>query len=45
MKIKDHLQNCHPELEWGDHSTSGISQGDNCTGGNYEEKTMKQAII
>ena len=29
----DHLQNCHPELEWGYHSTGGILWGDNCTGG------------
>ena len=33
--ISDHLKNCHPKLEW----------GDNSLGGNYEEKTMKQAII
>ena len=34
-EISDHLQNCHPELEWGDHTTGGILQDDNFTGGKY----------
>ena len=31
--FSDQLQNCHPELEWGDHSTGGILWGDDSTGG------------
>ena len=33
IKIKDHLKNCHPKLEWGDNSSGGIFWGDNSTGG------------
>ena len=33
FKILEHLYNCHPDLEWGDHSTGGILWGDNCAGG------------